>query len=433
MRFGALLAALALPAALAQGDVVLWHGFEDAQRVTWIEARVEAYNDDLEERGREERVVAERAPARDALSAAVTAAEDGVPPHLVQVAAVDGQRALDTGIFQSFDRVQPVERETFVAPLLHARTIDGAVQAIPWTNASPLLFANEQALRDVGLDPADLPNTFGELLDACAAVAAEAEVTARCLAFPLDGWLFEQWIADQGALLANAGNGREGRATEVLLTSQAAMTIGEFLRMLGEAGHITGADRRADWSGAESAFTAGNAVFLFGSSARTRAVVGEALRRGVQASTGPLPTPDGAERPGPMIDGESLWLTAGHPQPQLEIARDFALYLVSAENTASWHRLTGDYPVRTASLALLEQEGWFEEHPQLIPAVDRLLAAVPDRTSAGPLLGTRRETRVYVEEALRRVYEGTATVEEALSEAKRRADAALAEYNQDHF
>lgn len=425
-----LIAVLALSFATAQTTLEFWYAFSDAPRSGWIEDRIAEFNAQLAERELDYEFVGSRQGSyRETLQAAVLAARQGQPPHLVQLFEVGSQLAVDSGIFEPVGNVGGIEPGAYIEPVINYYTIDGAVNSIPFNSSSPVLFANVQLMEQAGLDPSDLPETFSELLEDCAAIEASSDVSASCISFPLHSWFFEQWIAEQGALLVNNGNGRDARATEVLLTSDAAMKVGQFMKDLADGGYYSYTGTLEDWSGSEAIFINQESVFFITSTSQVRNVTLGGEENGFDVQVGLLPIPDGVERNGVVIGGASIWLTSDHPQEELELAREFALFMTNAENMVSWHKLTGYYPVRNASVDLLRDEGWFEENPNFSIAFDQLLETIPNQATAGSLLGSFLETRTIIGEALQRIYNGSSTVEEAMQQAKELADARLAEYN----
>jgi len=425
----ALFAALSIGLASAQTSIEFWYAFSDAPRSGWIEDRIAEFNATLADRGLDYQVVGERKGSyRETLQAAVLAARQGQPPHLVQLFEVGSQLAVDSGIFEPIGNVGGLDASVYIEPVINYYTIDGAVNSLPFNSSSPILYANVQLMEQAGLDPDALPATFGEVMAACEAIRASS-VTAACITFPLHSWLFEQWVAEQGALLVNNGNGRDARATEVLLDSEAALRVGQFMADLAVNRDYAYTGTLEDWGGSEAIFGNQEAVFFITSTADAGNITRAAADVGFDVRTGLLPIPDGVERNGVVIGGASVWLTKGNPQEELEIARDFVLYMTTPENMVSWHKLTGYYPVVDASVELLEQEGWFDAEPNFAVAFEQLLETIPNQATAGALLGSFLETRTIIGEALQRIYSSGADVEATMQQAKAEADARLAEYN----
>jgi sn-glycerol 3-phosphate transport system substrate-binding protein len=424
-----LLAALSIGFGSAQTSIEFWYAFSDAPRSGWIDDRIDEFNATLAEQGLDFRVVGERKGSyRETLQAAVLAARQGQPPHLVQLFEVGSQLAVDSGIFEPIGNLGGLDAGLYIEPVINYYTIDGAVNSLPFNSSSPILYANVQLMEQAGLDPDALPATFGEVMDACGTIRASS-VSASCITFPLHSWLFEQWVAEQGAMLVNNGNGRDARATEVLLDSEAALRVGRFMADLAVNRDYAYTGTLEDWSGSEAIFGNQEAVFFITSTADAGNITRAAADVGFDVRTGLLPIPDGVERNGVVIGGASIWLTKGNPQQELEIARDFVLFMTNAENMVSWHKLTGYYPVVDASVVLLEEEGWFEAEPNFAVAFEQLLETIPNQATAGALLGSFLETRTIIGEALQRIYSGGADVEATMRQAKAEADARLAEYN----
>ncbi len=424
----ALAVALLLSVATAQTTIEFWYAFSDAPRSGWIQDRIEEFNAQLEEQGMDYEVTGERKGSyRETLEAAALAARQGQPPHLVQLFEVGSQLALDSGIFKPIGEVGGIDESAYIEPVINYYTLGGEVNSIPFNSSSPIIYANQDLMAEAGLDPEDVPETFGEVLDACEAGDA-AGLEANCITFPLHSWFFEQWMSEQNALLANNGNGRDARATELLLDSEPALRIGQFMADLAENGWYSYTGTLEDWGGSEAIFANQDAMFFITSTADAGNITRAAADNGFAVKTGLLPIPDGVERNGVVIGGASVWLTDGHTTEELEVARDFALYMTNTENMVSWHKLTGYYPVVNDSVDALEAEGWFEEEPNFAVAFDQLLETNANQASAGAVLGSFLETRTIIGEALQRIYNG-ADVETAMQDANEEANARLAEYN----
>ena len=198
-RFFLLAVVLLLGLAVAQTNIEFWYAFSDAPRSNWIQDRIAEFNQILKDKGEPYQVTGERKGSyRDTLQAAILAARQGTPPHLVQLFEVGSQLAVDSGIFEPIGQVGGLDTSDYITPVINYYTIGGAVNSIPFNSSSPILYGNKQLMEQVGLDPNNPPATFGELLDACATIRA-AGVETKCLTFPLHSWFFEQWMAEQGA------------------------------------------------------------------------------------------------------------------------------------------------------------------------------------------------------------------------------------------
>ncbi len=424
-----ILACIALLSTVyAQTKIDFWYAFSDANRSGWIQERMDEFNAQLSAAGKPYMIVGERKGSYpETQQAAVLAARQGNPPHLVQLYEVGSQIAVDSGIFMPVIELGDFDTSDYIAPVLNYYTIGGKVNSIPFNSSSPIVYANKSLMDAAGV--AAVPTTYNELLAACEAATAAGVLTAdvKCFGVSLNGWFVEQWVAEQGATLVNNDNGRSGRATEVLLTSDAVRNVFNWFKTLNDKGYYTYTGKLEDWDGSDAIFTNGKVLFHITSTADLVNIT-RAVGTSFELATGVLPIVDGTERNGVVIGGASIWLVRDHPAEELAVARDFALYMTNAENMVSWHKATGYYPVRNSSVDLLRAEGWFTEFPNASTAFDQLLGTTPSTATGGALMGTFQATRTIVEEALQKVLAG-ASVDDALAEAKKLADAALAEYN----
>lgn len=426
LRSLALLALIAT--ASAQTNIEFWFAFSDENRAGWIQARMNEFNEQLAAAGRPYVVTGERKGSYpETQQAAVLAARQGNPPHLVQLYEIGSQIAVDSGIFLPVGALGDFDTSDYITPVLNYYTIGGQVNSIPFNSSSPILYVNKDLAAAAGVT--EIPTTFGEITAACQAAQAAGVLSSdvKCFGVSLNGWFVEQWVAQQGAPLVNNDNGRGARATEVLLTSDPVKNVVNWLKSLNDAGYYTYTGRLEDWSGSDAIFTNGNVMFHVTSTADLVNITNGIGDR-FELATGLLPIPDGVTRNGVVIGGASIWLVDGHPRAELEVARDFVLYMTNPENMVSWHKATGYYPVRNSSVDLLTAEGWFEEFPNASTAFDQLLNTIPSTATGGALMGTFQATRTALAEAIQSVFNG-ADVDAALEQAKRIADAALTEYN----
>jgi len=427
--------ALAIPATslVAQEEItiVFSHAFGDERRQGWVQDVADAYMAEHPNIKVEIRVASSY---RDNLNSALLAAEQGDPPHIVQIFEVGTQLALDSGVFKPVSAVANEEQlatlDDIIEPVLNYYTVAEDVWSLPWNSSSPVLYYNIDMFEKAGLDPENPPATYGEVMEACDVLMnTEGLELQGCIGWNMHSWFVEQWISEQGAPLANNDNGRTARATEVLLDSEAMMNIFTWWKELADKGYYIYTGQLEDWNGSDAIFTGQQAALHITSTADIRNNDAAAKEAGFRMGVGLLPIPDGVERNGVVIGGASIWLTDGHPQEELEAAVDFMLYLGNTENMVTWHKTTGYYPIRYSSNEVLDAEGWFTEDPRFLVAYNQLRETKTNYASAGALLGSFLQTRTIIEQAAQSVIDGGADPAEALAAAKVLADEALAEYN----
>ena len=407
-----------------QTNVQFWHTFGDAKRSDWIAARADDYN--KAHPGVKVTAVF-RGDSNETLQSTILAARQGKAPALVQVDGVASQLALDSGVFQPVSSIKNVDFSDYLKPVVSYYTVGGKVNSVPFNSSSPVLCFNKDLMAKAGLNPKTPPTTFGGILKACAQFDA-AKTGIKCMALTPYSWLFEQWMSEQNVALLNNGNGRQGRPTDNNINSAAGRKVYQFYKDLQDRGELTNTGKLADTVGTNAIFTSQKSLFTINSTAGLGNILDGAKQSGFTLGVGVLPIPDGVKRNGVTIGGASLWVAKGVSKPEAEAALDFALYLTNTANMASWHKLTGYYPVRTSSVTLLRKQGWFSSSPLQIVAFNQLTTTVPNIANAGPLSGATIQTRTIIEQGIQKVLSGQ-TVESALSGASDQVNAALSEYN----
>ncbi|MEJ2359665.1 MAG: extracellular solute-binding protein, partial [Deinococcales bacterium] len=307
-------------------------------------------------------------------------------------------------------------------------TIGGTVNSIPFNSSNAVMYVNNALMKKAGLDPTKPPKTYSDVLNDCAALRAAGDTQDSCMTFALHSWLFEQWMAEQNAPMANNGNGRDGRATKVLLTSQPALNIVNWIKELNDKGYYTYTGKLEDWNGSEAIMLQGKAMFHIDSTSEVNTITKAGKDGGWIATTAELPIPDNAPREGVVIGGASVWIMKGVPQDVQQAARNFILYMTNTDNMISWHKLTGYFPVRISSINKLDQEGWFRDNPNYAVAFNQLLSTKASTATAGALIGPYPQIRTIIEEAIQKVLNG-ASVDSAMNQAEQLANQALQQYN----
>ncbi len=414
---------------IPEGATVIdfWHAFGGGRKLL-IERMVADYN--YTHPGVYVRVE-NKGSYRDTLNAAILAAQQGNAPHVVQIFEIGSQLALDSGIFMPIQDVvkgPEFQPDDYIPAVANYYKINGKFNSLPWNSSNPILYYNKDIFRAAGLDPEKPPQTFEEMLDVCNTIVSSG-AAKNCISWPLHGWFFEQWMANMGAELANNGNGRDARATEVYLDGDAAKTIVSWWKEMYDKGYYAYSGKLEDWDGADAIFVSGQAAMEITSTSDVVNRQRDAAENGFELGTSYLPYPASSERQGVVVGGASIWLTKDHPDNELQAAKDFMIWFTNTENAVRWHKATGYFPVRKSAVDVLEVENWFERNPAYRAAFDQLLQTKETKATQGALIGAFPEVRTIIEQAIEKVLAGEATVDEALSAAKKDADKAIQDYN----
>jgi sn-glycerol 3-phosphate transport system substrate-binding protein len=435
-----MLAVVALVPAGAQDakiQIPVWIAFTDA-RLDWAREKAAAFNEQFPQY---EVVVEGYADYESLFSAAALAYEQGTQPAIVQYFEAATQDARDAALngvpqFKSVasafgERTEinglPVDFDVFVEPVRNYYTLDGEFTSFPWNTSSAIMFSNQSILDAAGIT--EIPTTWQGIEEACAAIMALENAPANCITWPNHGWFFEQSVAQQGADLVNNGNGRDARATETFINSEAAVAYVSWWKEMQDAGYYiyTGAQR--DWGGTYNAFVAQQVAFLVYSSSDTTVLTNDGAEAGFDVVASFMPHNGEVEYVGNLIGGASLWLSNGLTTEVEDGALTFLLWFNNAENAADWHKFTGYVPVTQPAIDLLEAEGWYAESPNSLVASAQLAAATPTSATAGAIVGAFPAIRNHVTTAIEDVLVNGTDVQTALDNAKALADETLAEYN----
>ncbi len=430
---------LALPASqvLAQEEVteiVFWHAM-GGTRTAFIERMVEDFN---YTHPTIHVTVEHKGSYNDTLNATLLAVDQGNAPHVVQIYEIGSQYALDTGIFApayeiAADHPEILMQEDFIPAFANYYSFGGQFYSFPFNSSNPVLYYNADILEAAGLtmpDPwAGEDLTFEWLLNEACPAIVDGGFAEGCITWPLHGWFFEQWMSEQGALLANNDNGRTARADDVLLDGDPALKVFTWWKDMYDAGYYTYSGTTHDWDGANAIFWAGQTAMQITSTSDVTIMQNTAAENGWTLGTAALPIPEGVERNGTIVGGASLWLTADHPENELDAALVFALWMSNTENAVRWHKGTGYFPIRLSAVDVLEHQNWFVLNPAYTEAFNQLLETKVNEASAGALMGPFPAIRVIIENGIESMLVEGVSPEDALATADELADAELADYN----
>jgi sn-glycerol 3-phosphate transport system substrate-binding protein len=420
-------------------EVPIWIAFTDA-RLDWARDVADDFNaqfDDIQ-------VTIQGYENYEALfDAALLAVDQGNPPAVVQyfeaatTEANDAVTLAGDPLFKNMEQTLagrdevlgiPVVIDDIVDAARNYYTLDGELTSMPWNTSSAIMFTNRDLMEAGGVDT--IPETWQELQEACDTIMASDAAPQNCVTWPNHGWFTEQTVAQQGEVLANNDNGRSGRADEVNLDSDAMVDWVTYWKDMQDAGHYVYTGVQRDWDGTYNAFASQQVVFLTYSSSDTTLLTNEGVEGGYEVEASFMPyNADRTDGGGNIIGGATLWLVDGLEEDVEEAALAFLNFLNNPENAADWHRVTGYIPITNESIALLEEEGWFEENPNSAIAGEQLEAAPSTPATAGVLMGNFVAIRDVVTGAIEDVLVNDLDPAERMQQADEEAQRLLDDYN----
>lgn len=438
-------------------EIEVWIAFTD-HRLEWAKDVAATFNELYPQYNV---VIQDYADYEPLLQDYTLASEQGSDvPEVVQLFEVASQFALDSGWFKPVSRIvdgreevngQPVNFDDIIEVVSSYYTFNGDWASVAWNTSTPILYANANLMEMAGIEA--VPTTWQELEETCAAFEPLMEdgTVGGCVAWPNHGWFFEQWLAQQNELLVNNNNGRDGRATEVTLTSDAALDIANFHRNMYQKGYYAYSGIQRDWSGTVQAFVAQQVPFIMTSSASARGIIENANANGFDVETGFMVYDNEDGWTGNILGGATMWISDGLEPEVEEGALTFLLFFSNTENSASWHTASGYVPVRQSSVELLQniEEGnnlawdlennvrtdleagsWYGQNPNYLTASEQLAQSQVTPATRGALFGTFVETRDIITQALEdAMLLEDADVETIMTQAQARANELLEEYN----
>lgn len=431
-----MLAALAFGAsAQEKTQIRVWIAFTD-NRLDWTVEKAAAFNELFPQY----EVIVEGYPNyEDLFSATSLAAGNNSLPAIVQYFEVATQNARDSGYFKSIaealgDRTEingvPVALDDIIAPTTNYYSLDGVFTSMPWNTSSAIMFNNMTILTAAGVDTP--PATWSEVEAACEKVMAMEGAPEFCFTWPNHGWFFEQWVAQQNQDFANNGNGRDARADQVIINSDAGKATLAWLKDMKDKGYLyySGARDGSSWGTVDQAFQSKQVAMAIYSSSDTAIYTNTGKENGYEVVASFMPYNDAVGYTGNLIGGASLWLVDGLAPEVEEGALTWLLWFTNTENAAEWHQVTGYLPIRTSSVELLASQGWFDENPNFRIASDQLAASAATTATAGAILGNFPAIRSIVTQAIDQALltEG-ADIDAILTKAQEDASLALSRYN----
>jgi sn-glycerol 3-phosphate transport system substrate-binding protein len=317
------------------------------------------------------------------------AAAEGTAPAIAEYYFSVTQAALDTlnrdggKQFTSLEQAiggrteilgEPVVIDDIIPAIRDYYTYHGELASMPTVGTTSLLYANKGLLRAVGVD--ELPQTWAETEQVLGALA-ELPGLDHTVTWANHGTFFQQAVCSQGGLLSDKLNGRAGRATTLNLHSAEMLDWVLWWKKLHDQGHYLYTGKIPDWEGTLKAFAEQRVGLRITSSNDVNYMAAAARQAGFEIEVGGFPYNQDRPYIANAVAGTSLFLSGGLDEATQEGALAFLQFMHNPRNNADRHKNNSFVPITNASVALLEEEGWFDEHPYHRAATDHLAAYPP--------------------------------------------------------
>jgi sn-glycerol 3-phosphate transport system substrate-binding protein len=368
----------------------------------------------------------------DALNKLKQSIQSKSTPNVMQVYDIGTRFMIDSKAIvpvQKWIDADKLDISAFEPNILAYYTVDNKLNSMPFNSSTPILYYNKDMFKAAGLDPENPPRTFDEVTAAATKLTekdSSGKVTRPGITLAIYGWFFEQFMAEQNALYANNGNGRDGVATAVAYDNESGEKILNWWNDMVKAGISNNIGRKT--SDSQKAFIAGQTAMTIDSTGVLPDVI-DGVNGKFQVGTGFMPRPAGSNG-GVIIGGGSLWLMDKHSEAEEKAAWEFIKFMADAKQQAFWHINTGYFPVTKLAYADEDLKKHHEKYPQFKVAIDQLHSSPINHNTQGALLGVFTQARQEIESAIEQVLNGQASAAEALKKSSETVNAAIIRYNQ---
>ena len=413
-------------------EITFWHS-EVASNLDAIQGLARRFNSEQDE---VEVKMAFQGNDEETMLKFMASLGSGDVPTIIYLAEVDAQRVMDSGAarpVQEFIDREDYDLSDFDEKSIQYYTVDGELHGIPFAIAVPLLYYNKLDFSEVGLDPEQPPSDLEEVRELSQKLVkrdSHGNILRAGIALDIDPWRFELILAEHGDFYVNNGNGREGRATEVLFDGTTGQDFFRWWHEMVKDGLAVNVGRNPGGDAALLAMGVGQATMSFATSQALRSVV-DVLERGdlnVDLGVSGQPgVPGGTGLAG--VYSRGLWILKGRPEAEQEAAWKFIKWLLEPEQQAEWYAGTGLLPVRISAYDLPAAQSVVAEYPHFSVPVELVLETPSTPESLGPLLGPISDVREVVVTAIEETVVCSKDPIEALDDAAAEANEIIEDYN----
>ncbi|MFP4113925.1 MAG: sn-glycerol-3-phosphate ABC transporter substrate-binding protein UgpB [Spirochaetota bacterium] len=408
-------------------QITWWHAMGGAlgEKLDEIAAGFNAAQDEYEV------VPVNKGSYAETMTAGIAAYRSGEQPHIMQVFEVGtGTMMAARGAIMPVYELMEEYGESF-DPEGYLSTVtgyytdpDGNMLSMPFNSSTPVLYYNQDAFEEAGLDPDQPPRTWEEVEEASRRLM-DAGVVKAGFSTTWPSWIMvENLSAWHDVPIGTMANGFEGLGTEFTFNNELVVRHHAQLAEWHEEGIFRYGGRQSQ---ANALFSSGEVGMFLESSAGYAGFVSSC---DFAFNTGMLPywpQAEGAPQ-NSIIGGASLWVMSGHSDAEYDGVARFLSYLSSPEVQADWHQFTGYLPITYEAYELTRSQGFYEENPGTETALLQMTLNSPTENSKGLRFGNFVQIRDIINDAQEAIFAGDVGAQAGLDEAVARGNALLREF-----
>jgi sn-glycerol 3-phosphate transport system substrate-binding protein len=303
-------------------------------------------------------------------------------------------------------------------PALRGNAMDGThVYGVPFQNSTPILYYNEAAFREVGLDPDHPPATWQEWVDAAKKLTKRDGNTVTryglemVTTYDTLGWLVSAFTMSNGGQYYNPGYGGE-----VYYNDPTTIGAVQFLDDLVHK-HKVMPEGVTDPNAVGNAFFTGRAAMIVNSTGAL-SFVRENMKQPFRVAFVPRAMVNAV-----AIGGGSLIIPRGNSPERQKAAWELIKYLTSPEVAGGWSRFTGYFAPNMHAYELPAMKEFLAKNPDAKVAIDQLAYARGWFATYNTVA-----VRKALEDQVQAVLSGRIKAPEAMANAQKAADEILRPY-----
>jgi len=363
----------------------------------------------------------------ESMTAAIAAYRAGNPPQIVQVfevgtATMMAAKGAVKPVYQLMaEQKEPFDPKGFLGAVYsYYADTQGHLISMPFNSSTQVLYINDDAFKKAGLDPANPPKTWEEMVKAMEKLKAGGASCAFTTGW--QSWVqLESFSAWHNVPFGTLQNGFGGLGTKLEFNGPVqVMHIGNMQDWI-KKGYFVYKGRKDE---PLAAFTSGECAMITTSSGSYANIKANAKFAWRVAQLPYYASVKGAPQ-NTIIGGATLWvLNQKNPATYKGIAKFFT-YLSSPEVQEKWHADTGYVPITTAAYELAKKKGLYTERPGFDIAIKELTNKPPTANSKGVRFGNFVQIRNINDEELEAVWSGQKSAKQALDDAVKRGNEQL--------